>query len=122
MAIPVTPSAISNTAVDGRPILITDTATPGQIIYTVTAGGGDWARVYVQGWHTDTVTRTIVLEILDTDKSTVLASVSRSIPTLSGPIDLLPGGWRLRNGLSVAAWEATGGIAYVKPQYDLERP
>ena len=123
MASAKTPSAISNTAVDGRPILLTDTATPGQVIYTVaTSGPGDWVDVTVEGWHTDAgAAHTIVIEVIDTDGTTVLATVSQSVPALSGPVVLISN-WRLRNGLSIAAWEATGGVAYVKVEYDLRRP
>lgn len=99
--------------------MLTDTATPGQLLRTVIANAGQWEEVTVEGWHTDAgAAHTIVLEVYDPVTSTVIATISRSVAALSGPVVLMSN-WRLRNGLQILAWEATGGVAFVKVEYDL---
>lgn len=117
-----TPAPIDLTSYYGQPVLVSATATLGQLVYSVVAAGAQWERVRVLAWHNDiAVDHTLTMEVTDTDGATVLGTLSREFGATENYIEFIAG-WKLRQPCELRFYADTTNIVYVKPEFELELP
>lgn len=112
------PASIDLASSNGAPIGVSATASVGDLIFQSVARAGQWDEVTVDAWHTNPgVAHTLTFEVLDTDGTTVLATLPVEFTTAANqarPVD----GWRFRNGVYLAAYADTADIFFVKVRAD----
>jgi hypothetical protein len=102
---------------NGAPVLVSDVASVGQVVYVAVSRAGQWDEVTVEAWHNDSASHTLTLEVIATDGTTVLAELTKAY-TATDNHRVHVSNWRLRNGVSLAVYADTTDVFYVKVEAD----